>query len=73
MAYGSTFIFPVVMSNQLIFQSIVFCEVDFYIYMRVLFLDILENVLIYFLYFECFENQNLFFVMDLLVHMVLIV
>ena len=39
---------------QLVFRSIVFCEVGFCIYMQVLFLDIFENVLIYFLYYECF-------------------
>ena len=58
---------------QLIFQNIVFCEVDFCICMRVLFLDIFENVSIYFLYYGCFENQYFVSVMYLLVQMELIV
>ena len=41
--------------------------------MRFLFLDIFENVLIYFLYYGYFENQYFVFVMDGLVHMELIV
>ena len=50
-----------------------FCEVGFCICMRFLFLDIFENVLIYFLCYEYFENQYFVFVMDGLVHMELIV
>ena len=41
--------------------------------MRFLFLDIFENVFIYFLYYGYFENQYFVFVMDGLVHMELIV
>ena len=58
---------------QLVFQNIVFYEVGFCICMRFLFLDIFENVLIYFLYYGYFENQYFVFVMDGLVHMELIV
>ena len=58
---------------KLIFQNIVFCEVDFCSCMRFLFLDIFGNVLIYFLYYGDFENQYFVFVMDGLVHMELIV
>ena len=58
---------------QLIFQNIVFCEVGFCNCMRFMFLDIFENVLIYFLYYGYFENQYCVFVMDGLVHMEMIV
>ena len=36
-----------------VFRNIVFCGVDFYIYMLILFHGRFENVLIYFLYCEC--------------------
>ena len=58
---------------QLVFQNIVFCKVGFCICMRFLFLGIFGNVLIYFLYYGDFENQDFVFVMDGLVHMELIV
>ena len=47
MAYGSIFTLQwscrILFHIQLIFQSIVFCEVDSCIYMQVLFLDILKT------------------------------